>query len=230
MDAAARTAIAPTPVRDWIVAHDDSRAFVLLYVVLALVLSIGIGLFWLLALVGVHFGFEYVRARHHGASARGAVAAALWALKLDLALVLFALTLSLYLKYVFGVLGLQAAGRAASAAQAGVRTGARFAAWERIIHGFLITVDDMARGVRAVVVLRAQGSGRTGEVVVVQPEVQAPHRITRGDRLALGFGAACLLAIVAAPWLGYGSWNEALATLAAELPLARGLSLRHAVP
>jgi hypothetical protein len=216
MDAATATSIAATPVRDWIVRHDDSRAFVLLYVVLALVLSIAIGLFWLLALVGVHLAFEYVCARHRGAGARRAAAEALWALKLDLALVLFALTLSLYLKYVFGLLGLQAAGRAASAAQAGVRGGVRFAAWERVVHGFLITVDDMARGVRAVAVLRGQGAGK-GAAAPEPVPAAAARRLGRGDVLTLVFGGACLALILAAPWLGYAGWTEAFATLAAEL-------------
>ena len=220
---AAASASTATPVRDWIVNHDDSRAFVLLYLVLALVLSIAIGLFWLVALVGVHFVFEYVRARHHRAGRRAAVGAALWTLKLDLALVLFALSLALYLKYVFGVLGIAAAGRAASAAQVGVKTGARFAAWERVIHGFLITVDDMARGVRAVVVLRGQAAGRGGAAAAPAPAAVpvAPttgrRGLSLGDRLTLAFGAVCLLLILAAPWLGYGSWSEAFATLAGEL-------------
>jgi hypothetical protein len=215
MDAAAGTALVATPVRDWIVRHDDSRAFVLLYVVLALVLSLAVGLFWLLALVGVHFGFEYVCARHRGGTRRASALAALWELRLDLALVAFALCIVLYLQFVFGVLGLQAAGRAGAAARVGVR-GARFAAWERAIQSFLITMDDMARGVRAVVVLKRQRGGGAPELpaVVSGPPVR---RIGTGDALTLAFGGLCVVLILLGPWLGYGSWSSVLATLGAEL-------------
>jgi hypothetical protein len=36
--------------------------------------------------------------------------------------------------------------------------------------------------------------------------------LSLGDLLTLAFGAMCLLLILAAPWLGYGSWSEAFAT------------------
>jgi hypothetical protein len=92
--------------------------------------------------------------------------------------------------------------------------------WERVIHGFLITVDDMARGVRAVVVLRGMGAEKGAPAAApVVPAVPAGgwRALGLGDRLTLGFGAVCLLLILAAPWLGYGSWSEAFGTLAAEL-------------
>mgnify|MGYP005845606461 CR=1 FL=1 len=45
----------------WVVHHDDKWLFVIFYVSLAVILSIWISLFWLLAVVAVHFGFELMR-------------------------------------------------------------------------------------------------------------------------------------------------------------------------
>jgi hypothetical protein len=215
MDLAAPTSTAAAPLRDWIVRHDDSRAFVILYVVLALVLSLAVGLFWLVALVAVHLAFEYVRARHHGLGRGAAVGDALWELKLDVALVLFALVLVLYLQFVFGVLGLQAVGRAGALARAGVR-GARFAAWENTIRNLLITADDMARGARAVLVIRKQAAGGVPREAPPAPAAGVRQTGT-GDYLSLAFGGVCLLLVVLAPWMGYDGWSAALSALAAEL-------------
>jgi hypothetical protein len=154
MHAASAPPAPARPIRDWIVRHDDSRAFTVLYIALALVLSLSIGLFWLVALVTVHFTFEYVRFRHEQAERPRALAQAAWALKLDFALVLFALVVTLYLQFVLGVLGIQAASRAGAAAKAGTKGGARLAAWENVIRGALISVDDAARVVHAFFVLR----------------------------------------------------------------------------
>jgi hypothetical protein len=228
MDAATRptsaTNAAPTAgsvparsLRAWVVNHDDSRVFLVGYLGLALVLSIAIGLFWLVALVGVHWAFEYVRARHQGEGGWRAVGSALWAVKLDVALVLFALVLALYLKFVLGVLGLQAVGRAGAAVQAGARGGVRFAAWEKVIRGTLLAADDAVQGVRAVSALRAQrtgdGEGDAAEVAVTG----GGRRLGVGDWLSLGIGAVCLALILIAPWMGYSGWGEVLATLGAEL-------------
>jgi hypothetical protein len=230
----------------WIVQHDESRWFMGLYLGLALVLSIAIGLFWLVALVVVHFGFEYVRFRHDDASPANAVGRALWELKLDVSLVLFAFALTLYLQVVLGVLGIQAASRVGVAAQAGVRSGARFAAWENAIRGVLLSEDDAVLGARAIATVRrkkAQESGRDGSdpgaepttppdpvaatEVATEPRAGADQglgdptsdakRWSLGDRIALTLGGVSLLLIVAAPWFGHDGWMGVLTAILAEL-------------
>jgi hypothetical protein len=204
----------------WIVRHDDSRWFLGLYLGLALVLSVAIGLFWLVALVAVHFAFEYVRFRHADAAPGAALGHALWELKLDVALVLFAFALTLYLQVVLGVLGIQAASRVGLAAQAGVRSGARFAAWENVIRGVVLSADDAVLGARALASVRKKAGGRaevpvTGEPAPVDSAARAGW--STGDRIALSLGVLSLILIVAAPWVGHDGWSGVLKALASEL-------------
>ena len=110
----------PGGIRNWIINHDDSWLFIIGYIGLAVVLSIWISLFWLVAVVAVHFLFEIVRQHTIHDSWTTIISESLWELKLDIALVLFALVVSLYMDVVLGVAGLQGAARAgASAAQGG---------------------------------------------------------------------------------------------------------------
>ena len=51
-------------LRDWVLNHDDSWIFIILYVGLAVVLSLWISLFWLLVVVAGHFVLEWIRQRH----------------------------------------------------------------------------------------------------------------------------------------------------------------------
>lgn len=131
----------PTGIRRWIIDHDDSWLFIIAYIGLAVVLSIWISLFWLVAVVAVHLAFEVVRQKATHEQWTTIISQALWELKLDIALVLFALVVSLYMEVVLGVVGLQGVARAGAATQAGLRGGARFAAWQRIIRGVLLSVD-----------------------------------------------------------------------------------------
>lgn len=224
MQAIAGTSTAAA-LRQWIVRHDESRLFLVLYISLALVLSIVIGLFWLVALVGVHFAFEVVRFRHEGKRAGAALLAALDGVKLDVGLVLFALALALHMHVVMGLLGLQAASRAGAAAQAGMR-GVRFAAWEKVIRGIALSIDDAFQGARAVVAMRrkpaASGAeaGPTAEAdaAAVAPSEASPSRWGMGDVLSLALCAVCLLLILAAPLTeAYDGWGAVFQALAAEL-------------
>jgi hypothetical protein len=206
-------------LREWIVAHDDSKLFVGLYVSLALVLSIAIGLFWLLALLLVHLAFEVLRHRHLGESGAAALGAAVWAVRLDVALFLFALVLALHLQFVFGVLGLHAAGRAGVAAQAGLR-GARFAAWEKVIRGILLSADDAVQGARGLATLRKKPPAEGAEIDAATSVPTAPpaaERWSRGDTFTVTLAFACILLILLAPWLGHDGWNAVVSLLAAEL-------------
>jgi len=140
-------------LRAWVLNHDDSWIFIILYVGLAVVLSLWISLFWLLAVVAGHFVLEWIRQRHIRDA--GVLPQVFWELKLDIALILFALVLTLYLEVVFGILGLQAAGRAGAIARVGARGGSRFAAWERTLRGLLLSADDAAQVARAIAMRRA---------------------------------------------------------------------------
>jgi hypothetical protein len=203
-------------LRQWIVRHDESRLFLVLYISLALVLSIVVGLFWLVALVGVHFAFEVVRFRHEGKRAGAALLAALDGVKLDIGLVLFALALALHMHVVMGLLGLQAASRAGAAAQAGMR-GVRFAAWEKVIRGIALSIDDAFQGARAVVAMRRQPAA-SGAGAAVAPSEASPSRWGTGDVLSLALCAVCLLLILAAPLTeAYDGWGAVAHALAAEL-------------
>jgi hypothetical protein len=71
------------------------------------------------------------------------IAEALWEVKLDVGLVVFALALSVYLPYIFGVLGLSSAGRAAAGAQAVSRTGSRMGRLQKAVQMIAITLDDV---------------------------------------------------------------------------------------
>ncbi len=157
-------------VYDWVVTHDDSWLFIGLYVGLAVVLSIWISLFWLVAVVAVHFAFEVVRQNHLQPGFWGVLSRVLWELKLDFGLVLFAVVLALYMEVTLGLVGLGSAARAGSAAaragtvaRVGLLEGSRLAAWlrvlgggqgiaalQRVLRGILLSLDDAAHVVRAV--------------------------------------------------------------------------------
>jgi hypothetical protein len=213
----------------WIVRHDDSWLFVASYIGLAVVLSIWISLFWLVAVVAAHAVLECLRQRHwraRGAALLGRVA---WELKLDFALILFALLLSAYMDVILGVAGLGGAARLGAASRIGLRSGARAAGWSRVVKGILISLDDLAQVLRAVLLHRYKPTnGRQEQTVVAAvsdesalpaaPEYRfAPRDWSVGDHVAIWLGAACLLLIVAAPWLTEQTGTTLLHTLAAEL-------------
>lgn len=225
------------PVRDWIVNHDDSRLFVVLYIGLAVVLSIWIGLFWLVVVVAVHFVLEWIRQAHLRGGFLPTLFETLWELKLDIALVLFALALSLYLDLIFGVVGIGSAARLGVAARAGVRSGARFAAWQRTIRGILLSLDDVAQIAKAILTGKKRpkpavidGSNILDEVtlsaVVAEPEPDEAipgrwgswgARWGKGDWISIGLGVVCLLLVFFAPLLTHHTVESLLVTLTQEL-------------
>ena len=123
-------------LRRWWIEHDDQLPFTLAYLGLALVLSLAIGLFWLVAVVALHAALEYWALGRQRQGAR--LGRVLWHVKLDIALVLFALCLAVYMDLLFGIAGL------APAARAGMQAGSRFLAWQKGIRGLLLSLDDAA--------------------------------------------------------------------------------------
>lgn len=155
----------PVSLREWIREHDERWLFVVVYLGLAVGLSVFVSLFWLLAVGALHFVLEIFRQAHYRDGKRNVFLHALWEVKLDIGLILLALTLVLYIEVVLGLLGLQSAARATAVTRAGARLGSRAAAWERNLRTFLLTVDEMARIVYAAVMLRSRGAagGKEGQ-------------------------------------------------------------------
>lgn len=219
------------PIRRWIIAHDDSWWFIIPYVGLAVILSIVLSLFWLVAVVGAHFVLEWMRQSYTAQTLdlrRGLgdiLLRVLWELKLDIGLVLFALALTLYMEMTLGVLGIGSAARATT--MAGVRAGARFSVMQQVLRGVLLSLDDMAQIIRALLNRRNATSDADSidGAAPVTADDPAPlenpwldrAQWGRGDYLTLGFGAGCLALVAAAPLLTGQDVSSVLVTIASEM-------------
>lgn len=176
----------PGPVRDWLDFHDDRWTFMLLYIGGSVLLSIFASLFWVAMMVVAHFLLELFR--HRAMKPGAALLHALWHLKLDVALIVFALVLALYGDTIFAALGLGQAARAGQAVR-GMQIATRFAILERGIRVFLLTVDDLARVVRVVVKMI---TGRKSAAAATQGRFTTamPGEERAADRAAGHDGAA----------------------------------------
>lgn len=198
----------------WVAEHDDSWLFMVLYVGLALVLSMAISMFWLVAVVAAHGVLEWYALDRQGVREHR-LGRVLWHLKLDIGLVLVALWLGLYLDTLFGLVGLGAAARA------GAQTAARVIAWQRTVRGVLMSVDEAAHVVKAVAV--RNGAKRkadpepesAGYVADERPPWRQPW--TRGDKFAVAFTTLWAVLIVTAPLFTDHTFGSALMVLAADL-------------
>ncbi len=205
--------------REWVINHDESWLFVGLYVGLAVVLSIWISLFWLVVVVAVHAWFEWIRQSHLRTGFRPRLLETLWEVKLDIALVIFALALSLYMEVILGIVGLHAASRAGAAT---LRGGARFAAWEQVIRGFFLSVDDAAQVARALATRGNEDEELTeDEAEVLTTPVSwwgswaAPWG--KGDWIAVGMVLVCVIFMLLATTLTDHTWATVAYTLFEEL-------------
>jgi hypothetical protein len=199
----------------WVVKHDDSWLFIAPYIGLAVILSLTISLFWLLVVVAAHAALEwYVHWREHPSVVHTAARVA-WEIKLDLALILFALALAVYMDYVMGAAGLSAAARAGAR---GVQATGRMIAWQRGLRAVLLTLDDAAQVTRAAISSRHKAAAAA-------PAPETPKRgwggwaapWTVGDWISIAIGVVCLIALAAAPAATGLAPPEILAKLAAEL-------------
>jgi len=210
-------------VISWIRHHDERALFVLTYITLAVTLTIFISLFWLVAVVAVHALFEVIRQSHRFDAPSQYLAEALWEVKLDIALVIFALALALYMELILGVLGLQSAARAGAAAKA----GGRFLVWERTIRAVALTIDDVfnvGRFIKPIVRMFQRDGVHPDEAKQEVPKEDPQPMITSwvqpygwGDKLSLGLGVACLALIVLSPFLTDHSPATVIAALVAEM-------------
>lgn len=192
-------------LRRWWIEHDDQLPFTLAYLGLALVLSLAIGLFWLVAVVALHAALEYWALGRQRQGAR--LGRVLWHVKLDIALVLFALCLAVYMDLLFGIAGL------APAARAGMQAGSRFLAWQKGIRGLLLSLDDAA------LLARSLAGRKDGDTERTPPAVAPPWRApwSVGDRISLGLGAGFAALLLAAPWLSGHDATALLQLIGAEL-------------
>lgn len=200
--------------RRWVLEHDNSWWFVGWYVGLAVVLSLVISLFWLVAVVAVHGLIELLRQRWLTPQPAGPLGLRVaWELKLDLALILFALALAGYMEVVLGVAGIGGAARLG--VQAGARAGVRATGWSRGLRGVLLSLDDAAQLGRAV----AGKGGGENEEYSPRDVMTRPWRARWkwSDHLAVWGGAFFLLLLLAAPWLTHHDYSSLLAVLAGEM-------------
>lgn len=196
----------------WVAEHDDHWLFITLYIGLALVLSMTISLFWLVAVVATHGVLEWFALERRGVRDQR-LGRIFWHLKLDIGLVLVALWLGLYIDVLFGLAGLGAAARA------GAQTAARAVAWQRTIRGVLVTADEAALVVKAIVTRKKGKAPADPAPAPEPPDPRPPWRRSwsGGDKFAVVFTSTCALLILLTPLLTDHTVGSALAVLAADL-------------
>lgn len=218
------------PVRTWIVNHDRSWAFALLYVGLAVVLSIFVSLFWLIAIVALHLLLEVLKKHYLGYRGWHRLAWTLWDVKFDLALACLALALAAYSGATLGIAGAQSAGRAGVVAgrmswlSRGLKVVRKplFDLWFAVRIAIIRRVD-MARAARAGALLGASAmaaaDSHTAEPALARPPDHLPWQMpwTRGDRFALAMIAINLAAVLIAPWITSQTYPGLLEAFATKL-------------
>ena len=232
-------------LRDFVAHHDERWLFVAVYIGLAVVLSVMLSLFWLVAVAGLHLALEYLRQAQYYRTRTDIITHALWEIRLDVALVLLALAMAVYMDVVLGLLGLQSAARATTAARAGARV-TRIAAWQRNIRAVVLLADDLFRVVQiaitrvlrrdraAVAVAVTAGSGEQavsagdsgpghagddagGESIPGSVPRSWRHSWSFGDRATVALGAVCTALIVLAPVLTPHDWPGVTLALLEQL-------------
>lgn len=208
-----------TAALHWVRDHDDRLSFVILYIGGAIILSVWLNLFWVVMLMLGHLGLEIFRG--HLLKAERPLMHALWEVKLDVGLLLFALVVAIYSEHVLAVLGLGQAARAGQAAR-GLQVVAKFGIVERALRILVLTMDDVARLVQAVIKFR----NKNGQPTPPEPRADAVAQSdggspSWGDVCSLGFALACLLLILLTPSLTGASAADVGAHLLQELSPTR---------
>lgn len=210
-------------LRNWVHEHDDRWSFIILYVGGSIFLSLYMNLFWVAMLMLSHLGLEIWR--HRLLALKNPVVHALWHVKLDISLLLFAFVIVLYSDAIVAALGMGQTVRAAQAVR-GAQMATRFGIIQRSLRVFLMTADDLARFTRAV--LRVAKNGKAGQLpemaTVVAEDRDAQHesetpwrKLTAGDWGSLGFGMACLSLIVVTPFITSNTATDTLELILTQL-------------
>lgn len=206
-----------TTALHWVRDHDDRLSFVLLYIGGAIALSVWLNLFWVAMLMLGHFALEIFRG--HLLKAERPLFHALWEVKLDIGLLLFALVVALYADHVLALLGLGQAARAGQAAR-GLQAVAKFGIVERALRILVLTMDDIARLVQAVIKFRKKDE----EPQIAAASFDLPSDASGStaalgttDVLSLIFAGVCLLFILLSPSLTGAATAEVGSRLVTEL-------------
>lgn len=213
----------------WVLQHDSKMSFNVLYIGLAVILSIWLGLFWLVAVVAAHGMIELYRQILLGQSFRVAIFESIWEIKLDIGLIIFAFWLDIYLGFIFGIAGLSAGARtAANLGSRAAQTGTRAVVWQRLIRGVFISLDDLGLAFRAMAnrkkdqgVEKQEASTVTDTATNYGSEITGKSswagKYTTGDWLSLGFGFTFMMLILLAPVLIDKSYQEVAQIILKEL-------------
>lgn len=207
-------------IKDWIRDHDDRWSFTFLYIGGAIALSVFTNLFWVVMLMACNFLLKIYR--NYLVAKPAVFRTALWQVKLDISLILLALVIGLYAEHVFAALGLSQAARAGQAMR-GVQMAARFGIIERGLKVFLMTVDDQARLVNAVMKARRKRQTDINITPEMIPEPEAaepafPWRVWgKGDIFTFAFGGTCAALILLAPSITGMAYPELAAAILKQL-------------
>ena len=213
----------------WVLHHDSKLSFNVLYIGLAVILSIWLGLFWLVAVVAAHGMIELYRQIVLGQPFRLAILEALWEIKLDIGLIIFAFWLDVYLSFIFGIAGLSAGARtAANLGSKAAQTGTRAAIWQRLIRGVFISLDDLGLAFRAFANRKKDKGSKISETTpredtkeVEDSEYAGKNswtgKYSPGDWFSMGFGFIFMLLILLSPVLIDKSYQEVASIILNEL-------------
>jgi hypothetical protein len=227
-----------------IVNHDQSRAFNVLYISLALILSVFVSLFWLVLIVGIHFTLELIRQHHYcSESIRKVFGRSFWQLKLDLSFIAFSFAVDAYMGVLLGVAGLGNISSLRGIEEAEISSGARLGGYERAIRGVMLSSDDIARTTTAAIGFKNDARDNRSDTLSEsddavkddvatlgmhdseQPMVQelAPKdanlqvRWSRKDYATVAFGITCICLLFLTPWLIGMTYDELLQIIMKEL-------------
>lgn len=197
-------------LKSWIVRHDESNTFIILYITLAVVLSIAISLFWLVVVVAVHFVFECIKQHELKKGWVGVLIRSTWELMLDFGLILFAFVIAIYMDIILGAAGIGAGARAGI--QSASKAGTRFAGWQRALRGILLSIDDAAQLTKF-----SKGSDNESEPVVNSKFGGWTEKWSIGDKFTISFTVLSFLLIVIAPLITNYTMDEIFLVIMQDL-------------
>lgn len=169
-------------IKSWVITHDEKILFTILYIGLSVVLSIYISLFWLVVIVGIHTLMEYISLKYKNVD--NVFLELFYHMKLDFALITFALFLSIYMEAVFGFL----------IAKYGTRF-ASFLAYQNTFRAILMSLDDLAQAIKAILSIKNKKQVR----IKIEDEEKGKNSIS--DYLSLILLVGSIIGILISPYI-----------------------------